>query len=586
MVKKKLLALLALLMGLLALVPLFSNDTKSLAVTGYSIANYSFDVTGKTKESALRRDVVPAVEPVYDSETDLVGALDAKRQVLLNRRLFNAVSYSYTLTAIADSIAYYDVLFTVEDASSIFALPYPKYSTDDGLRFGIKGYNRNLLGTYSQLQFVINTTQTSARDENNFWDWSQREDYFLIELDNFLVGSASIDIDTEFSGRLFSYGSYDVDINVKDIPFFGAKLRFNPSIEGTVDPTGLWTITQYELITDLGTFRIGDARHSWYNEVTLTGQVPTAIATTTTIRQHDLSVFSHPINFSLTVDAAAKLRNAQDDPDFIPTLVKLGPDLGTGFSLPLGFSWYTNVAPRLNIPQHSYPEYWVNITYSNTLSRSNINWHDDFRTGSSLKLRFNMYWDMMPEPVDNPADALDPTKTGWIAEAQFTWFPFATKLFNPSLRLTGHYSNAAKGLLPLDDADTGETTVIADYMRGILESNFSASALGDSRMLALIGNFNLTTRFINLGSFAKTYVSPFVDFGIFSDSDTFSTKIEDYDWLGTVGFEGIGILNWFPSFPIRASLGLNLKDIISYSQKQIAATDIEYEIFFGMDFFF
>lgn len=569
-----------LLIGLLVAVPLFPTDMKSFIVIGYSISEYSFAVTGKTKEESLRHDVVPPVEPVYDTQDALIMALDGKRQALLNRRLFNSVSYSHALTEIVDSIAYYGVLFTVGDASSFFVLPYPKYSTDDGIRFGVKGSEKNLFGTYSQFNFVVNTTQTAGRDKDTFWDWSRREDFFQIDFDNLQLGSAIVDMDTEFSGRLFSHGEYKLDVNVKEIPFFGATLRFNPSIKGTREDDSSWTVSEYKLITDLGTLMIGGSRHSWYNEIILTGQTSDAIAAITTIRRHDLSVLSHPIAFSLTWDAAADLRDSDGNRDFIPTRVKVGPDVGTEFSLPLGFRWSTNIASRLNIPRKDALAYWMTISFSNTLSRSDINWHDDFRTGSTLKLRFDMDWFMIPEPeLMNP---LDSRKAGWTAEAQFTWFPFATKVFNPSLRIVGHYSDTARKLLPLENEDI----TIADNMRGILESNSTVRTSGNDRTFALIGNFNFTTRFITLESFIKTYVSPFIDVGIFSNMDAFSMKTEDYDWLGTIGVEGIGILSKFPSFPIRASLGVNLKDIIDYAKGIKSASGIEHEIFIGMDFFF
>ncbi len=567
-----------LLLILFLVLPLFPSlfaAVESLEVVGYSIAGYQFEITGKTKEFALRRDIVPSAEPVYGSEEELLHALEVKRQVLMNRRLFNEVSYTYTLTALSGDIAWYDVVFTVKDASTIFALPYPKYSTDEGIRIGVRGNNKNLFGTYSQLSFVMNTTQTGDRNPDNFWDWSKREDFVKIEVDDLLLGSALLDIDAEYKGRIPSHGSYDLDINVRDIPLWGGtKLRFNPSLKGTLAKNQPITINEYGLITDFGVFDIGDEKLSWYNELKLTGgTIPQALSLVSTMRQHELSVFSHPISFSLTLDGATGIRE-NDEWVFKPTKLKIGPNLGTTFALPFNFSWNMDLGARLNVPQNdpASSTYWLLFNFSHTLSRSRINWKDNFRTGSELTLKASLDWNMLPEV----GSTLTPEEFKWTVEGQLRWFPFATSFLNPSLRILGHYSSTARALLPITD----DTYKMADYMRGILESNNTAA----SRNLAVIANLNLTARFINLGNFAKTYISPFVDFGIFSNNPSLSK--EDYDWLGTVGFEGIGIINKFPGFPIRASLGLNAKDLFSYARKQIPATKIEYEIFFGMDFFF
>ena len=57
---------------------------------------------------------------------------------------------------------------------------------------------------------------------------------------------------------------------------------------------------------------------------------------------------------------------------------------------------------------------------------------------------------------------------------------------------------------------------------------------------------------------------------------------DDLIILKTVGVEGYGILNKFPSYPIRGSLGFNLDDVMRHIRGEIAFSQIEFELTIGM----
>ena len=82
------------------------------------------------------------------------------------------------------------------------------------------------------------------------------------------------------------------------------------------------------------------------------------------------------------------------------------------------------------------------------------------------------------------------------------------------------------------------------------------------------------------------FATAFMDIGIFTDTRKANRKNDitedDLIIFKTIGIEGYGIVNKFPSYPIRASLGFNLDDVIKHVKGDIGFTDIEFELTIGM----
>jgi hypothetical protein len=97
----------------------------------------------------------------------------------------------------------------------------------------------------------------------------------------------------------------------------------------------------------------------------------------------------------------------------------------------------------------------------------------------------------------------------------------------------------------------------------------------------LVSNINLSTDFIDFG-FAKSYASPFLDIGFFEDSEAES----GYRVVSTIGLEGWVMLNRYPAYPARASLGFNLGNLKRAFDKAISWKAVEWELFIGFDLHF
>ncbi|AEV28906.1 hypothetical protein SpiGrapes_1083 [Sphaerochaeta pleomorpha str. Grapes] len=548
------------LVFLFFLSPLFAGEAlvSTDQVTGYTIASYTFNVKGKTKEFALRNAIVPEKEPVFLSIEALVENLDAKKQTLDNKRIFSEVSYTYQLASYAKGVAYYDVHFSIDDAFTMLPLPYAKYDNDTtGLRIGMKLYDKNLFGTFADLYMVGHISQGNG----GLSGWDNREDYLEMTVSSLPVGSSFLDFSFDYSNtkNSDSSGDFSFDIDWKNLHLFGIPFSINPS--ATFNPSSdyqTWNPTTLELITNLGPFIQSEALYSLSNQITYTASSEN-IYTLTYLRQHNLSLFSHPIDFNISAET-----NATIGDETISSL-DLGTTLGTGFSLPLSFSLYSSLGaflhydPSLNPIGYSY-------LFSSNLSRSKINWQGNFRKGYSASLTYTT--DIYPQEEYASSQY-------WQLEGHATWFLFASKHFNPSVRFTGFVSDTKKAFLPSDSDEN-----LADYFRGILHSNKLLSADSDTYVAVL--NMNLSMTFITLKNFAHTYASPFMDIGVLNDPDSVGKPLV----LATAGAEGYVIFDKFPSFPIRGSLGVNLQDVKKAIDHEISMHDVEFEISIGMGLFF
>ncbi|MDT4761989.1 hypothetical protein [Sphaerochaeta sp. PS] len=528
-------------------------------VSEYIIQDYEFSVKGKTKDFALRSVVVPAGgDPVFLTEQAMMDALLDKKQLLLNKRIFTDVEVAYSLDSYSKGKAYYVAKFTVEDAATFLIIPYPKFDNDTvGLRLGVKMYDKNLFGSFSDLYI----SGTVSQGNGGLTGWDKRQDAVELKISSLPIGKS-------FLGFSFNYfrengspdpGDFDFSLDWDDVKIFGANLNISPW--GYFAPSSdfsTWNPEEAGIQWTLGPFRQNESLFSLTNKIRYYEGL-TRLYTYTYLEQLDLTFFGHPLNFRLFMESEAVTDSDTFD------YMNVGASLGTGFSLPFGLSWSTSVAPTLHYSPMENPVPYSYL-FTNSVSKSNINWHGNFRKGASFSLTYlaDLY----------PQDEYWATKTSWSVESTVKWFPFVTSWFNPSIQVTGFIADP-KG------KDLYEEETIADSLRGYLTSTIEDLGLEGLREYGAIINMNLTTTFIDFG-FAKSYASPFVDIGIFPNPENLEKPII----LSTAGLDGWAIVNKFPSYPIRGSLGFNLSSVRKAIDNEIKFTEIEFELFIGMGMFF
>ncbi len=528
-------------------------------VKAYVIQDYEFSVKGKTKDFALRSVVVPSGgDPVFLTEEAMIEALAYKKQLLVNKRIFTEVEFEYALESYSRGTAYYIATFYIEDASTFLTIPYPKFDNDTvGLRLGVKMYDKNLLGTFSDLYVSGSISQGSG----GLTGWDSRQDAIEMKISALPLGKTFLDLffDYERTKGSLDAGMFNFSFDWNNIVIKEAKLsiapwgKFNPASDFST-----WNPEEYGVAWKIGPFKQNESSFSLYNQLKRHNDLK-KLYTLTHLYQHGLTFFTHPISFRVTTESDAVLGSGE------LSYMNVGATLGTGISLPFGMQWSSSVGATLHYNTTDLPVPYSYL-FSNSISKSNINWKGNFRKG--IYFSFEYITDIYPQ------EEYWESKNTWYVANTISWFPIATSWLNPSIQFRGfvagekkraHYSN--------------ET--IADYMRGYLTDTVTDLGLGAAREFGTIINMNLTTKFINFG-FAKSYASPFIDIGIFHDG----TNPDKPIIISSAGLDGWAILNKFPSYPIRGSLGFNLQSVREAIDKEIDFTEIEWELFIGMGLFF
>lgn len=133
----------------------------------FQITNVEYDITGlkskmfgKTSEYALENNVSLDKKKVFETEEELLAYLDDYQVRLQNLRAFETIvvnsSYAVSEDASSEEIIPVTVNVKLQDSFHFLALPYPKYSSNDGFTLKLKMKDTNFLGTLNTLNADIN----------------------------------------------------------------------------------------------------------------------------------------------------------------------------------------------------------------------------------------------------------------------------------------------------------------------------------------------------------------------------------------------------------------------------------------------
>ena len=196
----------------------------------YTIRSYTFNVKGKTTDSALSEFVGEPGE-TFGTLEELEAHVADKRQQLYNKRIFHEVGFSYTLEDMGGDVFMADVVIYIDDARTFIILPFPKYDSNYGFELKVKALDSNFMGTFATMEANVYLSQNNNtfKDGDIGWD--------------FTISSMKIK-DANFSlthdGRLWfsSWGdsSASLKANISDIKV--GKLGLNGSVEVKVGPKG------------------------------------------------------------------------------------------------------------------------------------------------------------------------------------------------------------------------------------------------------------------------------------------------------------------------------------------------------------
>ena len=574
--------------------------------TTYVIDQYDFNFEGKTDVSEVYKFLGIANGASFASYEELQAHVVEKTQKLVNERIFTSVDYSIVETNVVETSTdegpiydyHYTAVYTVNDKSPFFIFPTPKYDSNYGAKVGIRVDSKNFGGKLAKFQINADMKQNDHSFEKAEYSMDfnilgypikdSKLDTTLsfkydgrtgglkgttlglsskltgIKVANFKMdASASISFKgiENYTGSELALSTYFYDIKFGDTVGFSLSsgLKFTPT-KNELSSMGCSEFTYTASLSNL---------LSSIGGVSLSHKLTYAPRTKTTTTNNSLSYYGLSLRGKqITTTFGLDTTKVTDNPSM--TIVASGT-ASMSFGLPLGLT----LAPSLKL----YNTYktkgtwdmveWdmdKRMTASATLSRSTLNYvidgNSDFRKGMTLSMAASRdmgLMNLLKDPVQS-------------VQMQFTWFPFANSWLNPSIRINGSVaSSASRAPVP-----SASTTYIADYMRGIRDDNPYSAQSWNTKVVA---NLDLTVKCINLGSWARTYAIGFMDIAMLHNKDA------EVKMLYTIGFEGIGIINDHPNYPVRASLGFNTESIKTFMETK-DFHDLEYELFFGLYYFY
>ena len=561
---------------------LFCLTAEVFAAT-YTIRSYTFNVKGKTTDSALSEFVGEPGE-TFGTLEDLEAHVADKRQQLYNKRIFHEVGFSYTLEDMGGDVFMADVVIYIDDARTFIILPFPKYDSNYGFELKVKALDSNFMGTFATMEANVYLSQNNNTFKDGDLGW------------DFTISSMKIK-DANFSlthdGRLWfsSWGdsSASLKANISDIKV--GKLGLNGSVEVKVGPKGgektdgwalrnittslgesydferiaLSNSTSFTMVPDdengfiLRPYSITDTLGFTFKHPSLSS--PTL--STTLTYYFGSEVFNTATTFTNKLD---NLYDITTTTYFATTQTGFENGLDSftpGFGISRGFALFNKISftPSIMFYLPYYMASAVLVPYMVTtlpFSYGAINWQENnFRKGFVFSLTGSDTYYFFP-------------KTHALSASGNARFHYpVTSWFNPSARLDFKWANSLQAINYEDS--------YSEKLRGIRNDN---EDINKERKFGMILNMDLLFNFIRINDFCSTYAVPFMDIFVGSNDD------DGLDTLVTIGGEGIIVLDNYPSFPIRGSLGFNAKDLLNWMRGEIGLTDVEFELFIGLHYFY
>ncbi len=600
----------------------------ALAAGSFVIEGYTFNISGKTKEGAVKSLLVGDGEERFSSREDLVKALDDKVQTLNNLRVFKNVTYSLSERT-SDDTVFVSVTFDIEDAKTFLILPYPKYDTNVGTIIGVKIYETNLLGNFADLASTLRVVFPAE-------SWGKPTYDGTVKLTDLRLGGAylstdftgdtsdmtftynlsvrdiplgkTLKLDTGFSiGRKSEKLKYAASLSMKNIAF--GSVGFVPSIDTLfhyirsssyimpeIKTTGIaagslridfddsFRFIDISEGDDLYSFGPGDVSHTTVFSFTDGALEPYKLSNTFkyTFDDRYAAAWNRYGKSRYDIDTTFSVKLSEDSTIMFMENIRLLSDSSVSrFDTGVGISQQIRIGKSISIrPTFSeflrieksadgsvaFKRYYV---MSAETSGNYINWKDNFRDGISYSIKVKESW------IQQYSTRVINEETGINDHIEIAVHKVLWGWFNPSFRVTCNYVSDWENYGSIKGDDNYS---LGEYLRGIRNST---TAGYDNNILAITANINLMSMFPlpSFMSFMNAYVNLFVDYGIAKPVGT-----DAHDFCG-FGIEGIGILKSYPSYPIRASLGFDLEKLIKKCRGEEGSAGF-YEIYIGLGFFF
>ncbi len=145
-----------LLVLLLLPICLFSESYK-IKNAEYDINGAGFKFMGKTREYPLKRKFSLDTNKLFESSQEFETYLNNYKTSLISSRYFDSVEVDYE-AAPSEIPDLYEVtvLVKIQDSHHLIVMPYPRYSSNDGISLKLKAKDTNFFGSLNTMNAELN----------------------------------------------------------------------------------------------------------------------------------------------------------------------------------------------------------------------------------------------------------------------------------------------------------------------------------------------------------------------------------------------------------------------------------------------
>ncbi len=140
----------ALVLALLAALAARPAAAQS-APAAYRIDSVEYEIDGKTREAALADRLDIKIGKEFPDLESLEAYVADRRQVLVNQRVLESAELTWATGPAEGGVASVTLTVRARDTWNLIILPYPRYSTNDGLLLSLRLRDYNFVGTMETL---------------------------------------------------------------------------------------------------------------------------------------------------------------------------------------------------------------------------------------------------------------------------------------------------------------------------------------------------------------------------------------------------------------------------------------------------
>ncbi len=575
----------------------------ALSSREYVIEDYSFDITGSTREWALRRSVDPGAEEKFSSRGEMENAVREKVRELNNRRAFRSVEYSLREREVGDTV-FVTVCFLIVEAKTMMIIPYGKYDSNDGLVVSVRGSDQNILGLLGSVESTVTAVfppedAAKACLEGNMtirrmpvgkaslyfhYDGSMKSGNFnsKIVFDNVPLFSSAFDTSLQIIRKKekikYSYTLlFRIDAgNITLRPYFEMVFNDKSNMSHILSQletenvrsgkASLSFLTLYKLEASAGkSFRSSVVSHT--TRLSFTAGVLSPFSYENTIHYVFSSYFdvdntlSWKFSDKTTFHTAEKIRFYENGNIRFDTGIGISEKFDIGyFSIEPTLMEYLRTESAGN--NLSFRHYF---TLSASASKDSVEWQNTFRRGSKWDITIRQSW------FQDYASRSINSENGLYDRVEISTHSIVTGWFNPSLRFILSVTDDTEEYGSLESS-------YGEYIRGVRNSTVTEAGR-DSNAITAVLNVEFLFR-LSSPDWGSLFLNPFIDV-LYTRHDDAS---DGMGWIG-FGIELIGVLTDYPAYPFRLSVGFDSEKLLKRIRGESGNGDWA-EIFIGTDFFF